>query len=126
MDNIQWWFDEHFSEFLMVLICAMVMIFVALMLVDVALAKPYPVQGVVVGMNYSPASSSSGVVIGSDGKPSIISTSKSAQWELIVEINDRVKVYGVPPELYYSVKVGEHISIPCTKSQIFHFVDCGG
>lgn len=99
------------------------LIVIALLMTVVVFQPTVPVEvtGYLVGKEYTPAETHTGVGSGisTDGKPvTVVTTSyEGEKWTLIVQHGDQYTTYDVTPETYYSVEVDHPISIQCNQGK---------
>jgi hypothetical protein len=111
------------DEFVIVLLCLLVVALVAVMVVDVFNTGPYVVSGEVVDKEYTPATSGIQSVI-VDGKPSIMYVSSSAEWMLVIRTKQGLEMHEVSQDVYYSTSIGDFIQLPCREGQLLGTIYC--
>lgn len=105
-------------------VLAFLLLAIALGVADLAITEPYVVQGQVVDLAHTPASGSSSVGVAND-KPIVVTTNESEKWMLVVAVDGGIKAFDVPPDVYYSVRVGDTVELSCRKGKVLGVVSCG-
>jgi hypothetical protein len=108
---------------LYVLVVALVIAIVLLVLDTTIATRSFEIQGKVIGKEYTPSSSSVGVVPNSNGQPGMVVTLSSEKWTLVVRSGD-IQTYEVEADIFYAVEEGGSIFLVCRKGVIFGFVNC--
>lgn len=84
---------------------------------EFAVTEPYQV----VAIEHSPGSNSSSVGIAND-KPIVVTTNEGEKWTLVLNVDGEIKAFDVPPEIYYSVGVGDVVEMTCRKGKLIGVV----
>ncbi|MFZ5888348.1 MAG: hypothetical protein ACOYYF_12870 [Chloroflexota bacterium] len=107
------------SDFVLILLAAAVILGVA----ELVVTEPCVVQGQVVALEHTAGSNSSSVGVAND-MPIVVTTNESEKWTLFLVVDGRIKAFDVPPDVYYSVKVGDSVELSCRKGKVWGIVSC--
>lgn len=89
---------------------------------DLLVTKPYVVQGQVIDLVHTPASTNTS--IGYSDKPIVITTSVDEKWTVVLLVGSEVMMFDVAPDIYYSVQIGDYIEMTCRRGKMFGIVSC--
>lgn len=116
--------DIDWVEALTGVLVVVILFFFALLVADLFVTQPYTVDGQVIGAEYKPSSTGIGNGISSSGKPVVVVTSESEKWVLVVRVGGKVESYEVSPDMFYSVKIGDSVSMQCRQGKFIGIVSC--
>ncbi|MEP0805711.1 MAG: hypothetical protein HRF47_09490 [Chloroflexota bacterium] len=112
-------------------ICILILILLAA--AELVFTEPYIVQGQIVDVEHVPASNASSVSVstGIDADnpiPLVVHTDTHVRekWTLVLLVDGRIETFDVSPEVYYSVKTGDHIELMCRRGRVFGTGSCFG
>jgi hypothetical protein len=121
---LEWLQNIDWSEVAMIGLSVLLVVALGVFVADMFVTEPYTVQGQVIGAEYTPASSGTGIGVSSSGKPVIVTTNESEKWTLVISVKGKVETFEVSPDMFYSVKVGEPVEMSCRKGKVIGIVSC--
>jgi hypothetical protein len=127
MYEIRDWFKyADWNQVIIGIVCVVFVLFCVVFVFQPT--SPITVYGFLVGKQYTPSTSSTGVGLVADGaggtKTVVTTNTTSEKWELIINNDGEYKTYEVSPKIFYSVKENTNISISCRTGKWIPVVNC--
>lgn len=86
--------------------------------------QPYQITGTLVEKHYIPASSGSGVGVGSNGGVAVVETRSEEQYILFLNIKGVVSSWGVRKEVYFSYEIDDVVTLQCFRGSLTGNISC--
>jgi hypothetical protein len=127
LERTRWYIEDNWPQIIVGAIAALLVVFLLVFFFQPFVE--YPVPGRVVGLEYSPDTTSVGVgngVSASGQSVTVVTTSgESEKWVVIMQQNDGIHSHEVTPQLFYSLEVGQDIVLACVRGKYIPISQCG-